>query len=333
MPRPAQADDALSIIAGAPIPGIFDALDNVAQGAGFYKAEHLEITKNYSGSPSTCAQLIATGKGDVCAMSVEPILQGYEKGLRLQIFFSRQVRYSYVLGVLDDSPIRTLADFKGATIGTLTVGNPAEGMTQSMLGGAGLKRADYTFVPLGSGAAALEALVSKRVDALAFPYVQLVTYETGQGAKFRIFRHPILKDIGNNSYAALPATIQAKADVLKRFTRAIAKAALFIRINPAASARLYLEHQLGAGRVSDAALQNMTRTFTLLEGDWPAADPADTRIGYLSPQGLELYSQLLVDYGLAHDVVPVAAILTNQFVPFANDFDHQAVIAQAKAAH
>ena len=95
-------------MAGNPTPGIFDTLELIADGAGFYKAEHLNVTKNYSANPATAAQLVATGKADVCSLSVEPVLAGYEKGLRLQFFLSRQARYSYVLGVLQDSPIRTL---------------------------------------------------------------------------------------------------------------------------------------------------------------------------------------------------------------------------------
>src|SRR5271165_5083417 len=74
-PGPALADDSLSIVAGS-APGIFDALELVAQGAGFCRQEHLNINKNYSNSPATAAQLVATGKADVCALSLEPIIQG-----------------------------------------------------------------------------------------------------------------------------------------------------------------------------------------------------------------------------------------------------------------
>jgi NitT/TauT family transport system substrate-binding protein len=331
-PRPAAADDALSIIAGAP-PNVFDLLEIVASGAGFYKDEHLLIDKNWTTNASTAAQLVATGKADVASLSVEPILQGYERGLRLQLFLSRQPRYSYVLGVLDDSPIKTLADFKGKDLGETSVGSAAEPATESMLAGAGLKKGDYSFVSVGAGAQGLEAIVSKKVDAAAFPYTQLAQYEVTGNIKMRFFRHPILGDIGNVGYAALPATIEAKAGVLQRFARAIVKAALFTRVNPQAAARLYLQLQVGGGKVTPESLAAMTRLVTLFENDLPAADPSNKRIGYLSPQGIELYSKLLTDYGVTKQVVPVSAIVTDQFIPFANDFDHQAVITLAKNWH
>jgi NitT/TauT family transport system substrate-binding protein len=327
--RPARADDSLTLLAGA-APGLYDALDLVAQGAGFYKDEHLDVIKNHVANASTCAQLVATGKADICSMSVEPVLTGYEKGLRLQFFLARSAQYSYGLGVLADSPIRTLADFKGTVVGELTIGSSAEPAVHSMLAGAGLQKSDYAFVPIGSGAQALESFVDKHVAGVAMAYGDVVTFETVGNVNVRFFRHPILKDVPNVAYAATPATIGAKGPLLARFSRAIVKAALFMRENPAAAARLYLEYQVGGGPVTATALQNTTRQLTLLRDYLPAADPSNKRIGYLPPQGLELYSKLLVDYGLATQAVPVAAIATDQFIAFANDFDHRAVIALAK---
>jgi NitT/TauT family transport system substrate-binding protein len=332
VPRFAVADDALSIIAGAP-PNVFDLLEIVAQGAGFYKEQHLNVDKNWTTTASAAAQLVATGKADVASLSVEPILQGYGKGLRLQLFLSRQPRYSYVLGVLEDSPIKTLEDFKGANLGETGVGSAAEPATESMLAGAGLKKGDYSFTSIGPGAQGLEAIVDKRVDGAAFPFTQLAQYEVTGNLKMRFFRHPILGDIGNVGYAALPATIQAKADVLKRFSRAIVEAALFARENPEAAARLYVQLQVGGGKVTPQAVQDMTRVITLFQNDLPAADPSNKRIGYLSPEGIALYSKLLTDYGVTRDVVPVSAIVTDAFIPYANDFDHRAVIALARKSH
>ena len=56
-------------------------------------------------------------------MSIEPIILGWNKGVRLKAFFSRDPRYDYLLAVLDNSPIRSLADFKGKDIGEINVGN------------------------------------------------------------------------------------------------------------------------------------------------------------------------------------------------------------------
>jgi NitT/TauT family transport system substrate-binding protein len=233
------------------------------------------------------------------------------------------------LGVPLDSPIKTLADFKGTNIGEPTIGSAAEVATKSMLAGAGLGKSDYSFLPVGAGASGLNALDTNRVAGLAVAYAEFVTYEVVANKEFRFFRHPLLKDVPNTGYAATPATILAKGDLLRRYSRAIVKAALFTRSNPAAAARLYLQLQVGGERANDGALQNITRELTLLGEYLPAADPTNARIGYLPIRGIELYSKVLTDYGITSQVVPGSAIITDQFIAFANAFDHRAVIALA----
>jgi NitT/TauT family transport system substrate-binding protein len=329
-PAPASADESLSIIAGNASPGIFDLLEIVAAGAGYYRAEHLDVTKDYASSASTAAQLVAVGKADVASLSVEPVLQGYEKGLRLVFFLSRQSRYSYVMAVTSDSPIHLIADFKGAQIGEPNTGSSAEVSARSMLAGAGLSPADYTLVPIGTGAVGMTAIASHRVAGVAYPNLEIVTDTVVGHLSFRVFRHPILKDIGNVGYAVLPATLATKADALARFSRAIVEAALFVRVNPAAAARLYL--QATQQKVTPDSLATMTRVITLLEDDLPAADPSNERIGAMSVPGLGLYSKFLVDAGMAHEVVAGSAVATDRFIRYANDFDRRALIAQAKRA-
>jgi ABC-type nitrate/sulfonate/bicarbonate transport system substrate-binding protein len=165
---------------------------------------------------------------------------------------------------------------------------------------------------------------------LADTLSDLVTYELAGNITFRVFRHPILKDIANVGYAALPATIAAKGDVLRRYSRAIVEAALFIRTNPRAAARLYLQNQVGGLKVTGEAVRDTARELALLQDFLPAGDPSNKRIGLLPPQGLELYSRYLADFGMIPRPVPGAAVATDRFVPYANDFDHRAVRALAR---
>jgi NitT/TauT family transport system substrate-binding protein len=331
-PSPARAEGyTLSIIAGNSTPGIFDTLELVAAGAGFYKEANLTVNKDYAAGAGTAAQLVASGKADVASLSVEPVLVGYDKGIKLQFFLSRQARYSYVLAVLDNSPIRTLEDFKGKTLGEVNAGSAAEVTTQSMLAGVGIKPSEYNYIPLGTGAAPLTAITTKKVDGMAFPYLEIAQDTVLGNVTFRVFRHPILKDISNVGYAAYPNVIAAKSEALKRFSRAIVKASILVRVNPAAAARLYLT---GSGQhLTDDALSNTTKIFTLLEDDFPAANLANPKICNVSPQGLQLYSQYLAQFGMIKSPVPGTAVATDQFIAYANDFDKKALIASARAMH
>jgi NitT/TauT family transport system substrate-binding protein len=327
--RPAKADDKLSIVEGAGAPGFYDLLEDVAIGTGFFKEAHLDVSKQYAGSAAAAAQLVAAGKLDICSISTEPALTGYAKGLSLQFFFSRQVHYVYVLAVLADSPIRTVADLKGKQIGEPTPGSPVEVVARSLMSGAGIAPSDYSFVPIGYAATNLAAVLAKRVDAVSDTYSNLVTNQLQSNVAYRIFRDPILNDISNSGYAARPADIAARPDVYGRFTRALAKAAVFVRFNPRASARFYL--QVAGAHITDETLLAQTRLITNLESEMPAADPASRRIGYVSGAGLALESRELVTYGFAQQPVPAAEIATNRFMAYANDFDRKAVEALARS--
>jgi len=330
-PRPVLADDALTVISGSQPTAFFEVIGDVAEAAGFYKAEHLAVNIQYAGSPNIAAQLVASGKGDVCSIALEPIIAGYEKGLKLTSFFARDPHYEYALGVPYDSPIKTLADFKGTIIGEYSVASPAEISVNSMLTGAGLKKSDYTFIPIGNGAQAITALNSRKVAGAAFPYVELALYESNAGQKYRFFYHPILKDIGDVGYATAPATIAAKGDLLKRFSRANAKAAILIRVNPQLAAKYFL--QAAGLKVTDETLKNQTNLLELAYDQLPGFDPSSSTIGAMSERGMGILTKFLADAGFTQTVVPVSAVVTTQFIAYANDFDHKAFIAEAKKMH
>jgi len=286
---PVRAADTLNVISGSTVGGAFEVLGLVAERGGFYAAEGLNVVTQYAGNAAIAAQLVAAGKGDVCSVNIGPLLSGYEKGLRLTAFFSRDPHYLSVLAVLDDSPIRTLADFKGATLGEYSVGSAAEIAANSELSGAGLTRGDYTYIPIGSGAQAISALTSKKVAGVAFPYPELAQYQVVAGLKFRYFWHPILKDIPNDAYAATPATIAAKGDLLARFARATIEAGILIRENPRLAARYFIA---GTGApVTADALDREARLLVLLREHLPAADPYSRTIGELSPLGMDVFTR------------------------------------------
>ncbi len=326
---PARADDTLQIITGAQPSAYYQVLDYVAQFGGYYAAEHLTVNVNYSGNPTIAAQLVSSGKGDIGAQAVEPLIIGYERGIRLQAFFSRAQRSQYVLGVPEDSPIKRLSDFRGAVLGEYSVASSAEDYVNSMLAGAGLTRSDYSYIPIGNGAQAIQAMNAHKVAGAAFPYLELLQYQISAGQKYRFFTHPILKDVADTAYVATPATLQAKADAIKRFCRATAKAAILIRENPRLAARFYLQ---GAGiKVTDDAIDKETQLLLSARDLLPGADPMNKRIGEVPLSGMAVLARVMFENGRTSQPLDPALFANDQFIAYANDFDRKAEIARAKA--
>jgi NitT/TauT family transport system substrate-binding protein len=326
--RPASADDALTVVSGSFPTAFYEVIGDVAEQEGYYKQEHLAVTIEYAGNPSIAVQSVGAGKGDVAAVGVEPIIQGYAKGLRMVAFFVRNPHLQQVVGVLDTSPIHTLADFKGTTIGEINLGNNGEVYTQVMLAGAGLKAGDYSFAPIGTGAQAIQALTTGRVAGAAFPEPELKIYEIQANLKFRYFFEPLIRDISDVAYVAPQETIRSKADQLRRFSRATAEAALLIRENPARAAKDFIIQS--GQKLTPELLATETRLLAISQGMLPAEDPSSSRIGEMPLRGMIVLTKFMADTGLTPALVPARDVVTDQFITYANDFDHNAFIAHVK---
>ena len=75
----ARADDVLTMVGGNFPPSVVDVEDIVAQSAGYFKDEHLTVTKDFAGNAAACFSAAASGKADICSSSVEPAILGYSK--------------------------------------------------------------------------------------------------------------------------------------------------------------------------------------------------------------------------------------------------------------
>jgi len=330
--RPALADSTLSVVLGAHTPALMNTLNIIAERAGFYRDEGLTVSKVLVSGALEAAQRCSGGQGDICPIGIEPLLTNYSDGIRLKMFLSRASKFSYVIAVPEDSPIRRLADFRGKSIGVHVITAAASGVftTQSALAVAGLKPTDYTLVPIGYENDAANAIASGKVAGAAFPYYEFIPLMVS-GRKFRIFYHPVFKDVPNAGYAASPAVMAAKGDALKAFSRAIVKASLLVHYNAAAAARMLLTED--GKPFTDEELQRETAELNAWQSDLPASDPDSKRIGALSVTGMQRYIQLLADAGVTKSVIPASEVVTEDYVTFANHFDHAALEQYARSLH
>src|SRR5271166_3166999 len=159
--RPALADDALSVMLGDRTPPLMNSLNLIAQGAGFYHDERLVVTTILVDGPDKVVGACAAGETDICPIGIEAAITAYAQGKQLKMFLTRASKFGYVLTALEDSPIRTLADFRGKTIGvhTLTGSSPVL-TTRSALATVGLTEKDYTLVGIGMEDTAANAIAS-----------------------------------------------------------------------------------------------------------------------------------------------------------------------------
>ncbi len=305
----------LSFVLGKRTPALMDTLNRVARGAGFYDAEGVAVEHVRAEGAADAAEICSRTEGAVCPIGIEPLFTGYADGVRLQFFLARLARYTYVVGVPAGGPIREPGDFRGAAIGVhiLGAGSAGKVAVDSMMAAFGLREGDYTLTAVGYEDDAMQALTSGHVQAAAFPAYELIPFELA-GHALRVFPHPLLAGIVNAGYAASPATIAHRTEALRRFARAIVRAAVYTGRYPQAAACHVLD-----GSAGDADVERMARAIALWDA-LPGTDPNNPRIGFVPPEGIDLYGRILTEHGLLAHAPPASELVTNAFVAYANDF-------------
>lgn len=139
----------------------------VALEKGYFREAGLDVRLIAPSDPNDPPKLVAAGKADV-AVSYQPHLHiQVSQGLPLMRIGTLVATPLNALVVLEASPIRSLADLKGKTVGFATSGTE-DAMISAMLSRHGLTMADVTMINVGFGLT--PALASGRVDAVIGAY-------------------------------------------------------------------------------------------------------------------------------------------------------------------
>ncbi|MFK7963947.1 MAG: ABC transporter substrate-binding protein [Burkholderiaceae bacterium] len=209
----------------------------IAQEKGYFKDVGLEIEVIAPADPSDPPKLVAAGKADI-AVSYQPQLHlQREQGLPLVRIGTLVATPLNCLLVLEDGPIKTIADLKNKKVG-FSVAGVEEAMLSAMLGRYGLGMSDIELVNVNFSLS--PALMSKQVDAVigAFRNFELNQMQI-EGVDGKCF-YP--EEEGLPPYDEL--IYVAKADgfdaaVMRRFLEATEKATQFIVNHPQESWEIF----------------------------------------------------------------------------------------------
>lgn len=331
---PAAAQDLKKYVAqgGAPVPYIAFIAVYVAQQAGFFKEEGLDVELRYASGAAQATQIAAAGQADSANVTIEPAIAGYDKGIRGKIVMRNNSRLIYYIAVPPESPIKTVADLKDKKIGVANFGSSAVPVVRSMLRGAGVPITPDTLLPVGVMDQAMAALKSDKVQALGL-YDGIYYGLERAGYQFRYLYHPTLAEFGNGGLFVSDATLAAKRQEVCGYARAYAKGTLFAITNPEAALRMWWKVSPSArrGATDEEAIKNgMGELTQILEG-YNIGFPPQARYGVIDKAKLVEYMELMKQDGQIPSIPPVDAIMTDSLIDCINAFDGDKVRAFAKA--
>jgi putative hydroxymethylpyrimidine transport system substrate-binding protein len=211
----------------------------VAQERGYFADAGLAVTFKEPADPNDPPKLVAAGREDI-AISYQPQLHlQAASGLPLVRIATLVSTPLNALVVLQDSPIKSLADLKGKKIG-FSVGGFEDAMLRAMLARHGLGLKDITLVNVNFSLS--PALVSGQVDGVI-----------GAFRNFELNQLDILKRPGRAFYVeeeGVPAYDELIAVVnrsklsdprMKKFVAAIERGVLYLLNHPDDSWQLFIK--------------------------------------------------------------------------------------------
>lgn len=302
---------------------------------GLFERDGLDVEHNVSsGGASVALQLVSSGDQQIGSGGMSAALQraaaGEDMGL---IFFYNQVRKNNtVVAVLPDSPLQSLADLAGKSIGVTALGSGPELVLRYALREHGIDPdTEVEFVTIGIAGQALQSIQAGEVDAYCVAVGSIAPMEA-MGASFRFLPMPewVNEVIGpglftNRSFLA------ENRDVCVAIGRTVARSTVFLIENPEAAIRIHwgtYPEEVPQGAPFEVALE---RTLTAMRRQATLLSFADTdtvrKFGYMDPAAIE--RQLDIE-GVSGRLGNTEDFFTNALVDDMNDFDIDEMVQLAR---
>lgn len=232
----AQALPKVRYVSSSPVARPYHAYIYAGARAGLHAKVGIEPEFLWISGSAATLQLLIAGDADIGNIGILEIIAAKKRNptLPLSTVYCHDYRSSYVTVVPEDSPIKTVADFKGKSVGVLSLAAGTVPTLKAMARQAGIDPASIQFVAVGADAAAAVALKSGRVDAYSH-FIGAIANLENLGMKFRSFS----PEISSGVFVVNNAFLSKSRDLAVKGLQGIALSTRFAQLNPVAAARNY----------------------------------------------------------------------------------------------
>lgn len=336
LPAKAQTETVTFAIPGAVTLGF--APLTFGEKGGFFAEEKLKLdVVVLQGSGEILPQIV---KGSVLVSMLTPDVlitsrQPGKPNFPAKFVYNVYRNSFWQISVLDSSPIKTIADLKGKTVGVGALTWASGPQTKALLRRNKIDPATVTFVAVGSGPAAAEALRQGRIDALNLFASNNAMIEA-QGTKIRRLAYPAdMQQASSHGLIFAAKTIKEKPDLVARIGRAHAKGVLGCHTNPRACLEAFwatYPAQKPRGMDEKAVNNQLAVLKVILDLMTTFNEPGTARFGAYKPEDFKVAIEALRAGGeIGTAPISLSSLYTDKFVEEFNKFDRKAVIDKAKA--
>jgi NitT/TauT family transport system substrate-binding protein len=231
----ASSKELTEVVVGLPTNiNINQAIATAAMELGYFEEEGIKVKlQDFQGAAivipqvSTKSILIGSGGGDPLVVANQP----GKARVPVKFFYNQSRDYIWEFVVPENSPIKTIADIKGKTIGVGSLSNSHMPVTRLIMKENGLELTkDYKVMAISIGGPAFKALMDGQVDVYNTWNANIAGFESFGTKLRRIPISPRFKNLFTVGYFAHEDTIKEKPDILAGFGRGITKGTLTCQV-------------------------------------------------------------------------------------------------------
>jgi NitT/TauT family transport system substrate-binding protein len=297
-----------------------------------WEKEGLNVTIQPINS-TAAVQAVLSGQAHFANLGPGAALQARAKGAPIKaVYVNIRKNFQFPV-VMEDSPIKSIQDFKGKTIGVISYGAVLVQIIKAQIAEAGLDpEKDVTFIETGTGAQAVAALRSGRVDIWGTWDSQIATAEN-MGVKLRKFTTPAGEKLNfGSSFFVRDDYIQSSPQVIEKMLRCLVQGTQVTMANPEGAIRAHWQ-------VFPSSKPSNLDDETAMK---QALHLVKTRMDYLKVDAGQKYGEItlrsatdMIDFMRKNDQLPGKLdpkdAFTAQFIEAANRFDPSVVKAAAES--
>jgi NitT/TauT family transport system substrate-binding protein len=337
-PLPAFAKD--KFVYGVP-SAISSAVANFtfAEELGYFATENIELEMVPLAGSSVIIPQLLSGQIQAAGASLEPLVIARQPGkpnFPLRFVYNYLRNSVWEFAVLKDSPIRTVADLRGATIGVVSLGSGNVFTTRAILASAGVPWDSVKIQPVGFGVQALEALRTNQIQMLNLWESAHAALES-TGTQLRRLDYPAeYKGLSSHGFEVTDKLLKDNPDLLARFGRAVSKGSVACMANYEGCLKAfwkrYPEQKPKTGSEGEILKRELAIMVPRMENIGYFAPGEKREWGNYPERDWRQQIQALKAGGeVTNDNIPLDSLYTNMLVPEYNRFDEQAVIRDGKA--
>jgi len=281
-----------------------------------------------------CVKNVAIREVDFSLPSVEPLAIGRPQGIKAKIFYTAYQGNIYGIAVLADSPIRTIADLKGKSIGVISMASAGVIVARALVETAGLDpEKDVRIVVAGEGAQTAALVRAKQVEALSQFDTQYAMIENA-GVRLRLLDTKAIDRYPSNGFLALEESLKTRRQQAIAVGGGYAKGTVFAIANPEAAVRILYEvypQTKPTGKDEATAIRDDVKVLEARAQNWKLDKAGVKKWGENSLANYGAYADFMLKWGLIKQKVDAKDLVTNELIDEINTFDANAIAAQAKA--